>query len=611
MREFLKQYWNALLGLGLFLSVAGLSAGAVSGVWVPIPLVLVIVGLVILGVWLIYQGQFSRGFWTSRSTETGTNAIFATVSVLLILGIVNFLAVRTSARLDLTETKRFTLAPQTQEIVRNLEEPVKVWVFSNQPSGIDSGLLKNYQRLNPNYFEFEYVDPQTNPGLVREFNVGQIGDVYLEAGEQRQYVQTVGVEPLTEAKLTNRLAQLSGGDRLTVYFLQGHGEPPLVPGAEGSVLKAVRALEDQNASVESIELLQEGKIPDDADVVVIAGPEQPLFDREIQALQDYLDNGGGVLVLLDPNTNPGLDDFLEDWGVTLDDRIAIDPERWVQGFGPAAPLVVDYGTHPITEDFGRNYSLFPVVRSIEYDEVEGITVSPLLFTSNASWAEKNLEEGPDWTLNPDEDKPGPLVLAVALSQPVETPEPTPSPEAEATEENTEEANPEAEATENETEDENAEAEVSEENTETTTDEAIAEETEANVEEETDAEIAEETEENAEAEAEEPETEAEENTETETPEEEEAENEARLVVVGDSDFMTDSFFDGQLNSDFFLNSIQWLSQGTEETLSIRPREDVDRNIVMTPQQARLLGWTALVTFPIVGFAASAILWWTRR
>ncbi len=77
-------------------------------------------------------------------------------------------------------------------------------------------------------------------------------------------------------------------------------------------------------------------------------------------------------------------------------------------------------------------------------------------------------------------------------------------------------------------------------------------------------------------------------------------------------MTNAFFDGQLNSDFFLNSISWLSDAdSSDSLTIRPREVVDRNIIMTPRIARLLSWTALVTFPVIGFATSAVLWWTRR
>lgn len=638
MTDFFKRYWNLLLWLGLFLSVAGLTAGAVSGNWTPLPGLLLVFGVVVLGIWLIYLGQFQRGFWTRRSTEAGTNALVSTLAVLAILGVVNLIAARASVRLDLTETQRFTLAPQTQALLQGLEEPAKVWLFSPQPNEANTTLLENYRRVAGGNFDYEYVDPQANPGLVQQFDVGQVGDVFLEVGEQRQYVQTVGVEPLTEAQLTRSLANVLGGDRLTVYFLQGHGEPTLLPGGEDSISKAVRALEEATAVAEPLNLIEAGRVPEDADVVVLVSPESQLFAPEIEALQAFLNEGGGVLALVDPNTDPGLSGFLDEWGIGLGDRVAIDPERWVQGYGPVAPLVIDYGDHPITEDFGQNYSLFPVVRPVEYatdadenapdegvtgdgvtdegetgegetdeaataegdtpddtpenapetstDNPNGVQYSPLLFTSNASWAEANLDESPDWELNPEEDAPGPLVLAVAAEKPVDdappsgttpTPRPTASPTPESGENVTD---PQTEA--------NAPAGASE-----LPIEEAPENTSGNTPDESD------TEPEAELDAE-PEAEPEENART-----------ARLTVVGDSDFMTDAFFDGQLNGDFFLNSVQWLAQQDTDTLSIRPREAVNRNLVMTPRIARLLSWTALATFPVIGFAASAILWWTRR
>ncbi|NMG60348.1 ABC transporter, partial [Geitlerinema sp. P-1104] len=426
-----KKYWHFLLWLGLFLSIAGLTSGAVSGSWTPVPAVLIVAGVIILGIWLIYLEVFQRGFWRRRSTEAGTNALFATAAVVLILALLNVVVVRASVRLDLTETQRFTLAPQTQTLIRNLEEPVTVWVFTSQPNERTVDLLGNYRRLAPDRFNYELVNPQESPGLVQRFNVTSVGDVFLEVGEQRQYVATLDLEPLSEAQLTRSIAQLQGGDRLMVYMLQGHGEPAILEGGEDSISRAVRALEESAAVVTSLNLIERGTVPEDANLVAIVGPTSRLFEPEVEALENYLAAGGALLLLVDPNTDPGLDGLLEDWGIRLDERVAIDPERWVQGFGPAAPLVFDYGTHPITEEFGRNYTIFPVARPIEYDTVDGVEITPLLFTSDASWAEADLDEGPDWQFTPERDRPGPLVLGVAARR--EIPLNADSPEPEVTE----------------------------------------------------------------------------------------------------------------------------------------------------------------------------------
>ena len=88
-------------------------------------------------------------------------------------------------------------------------------------------------------------------------------------------------------------------------------------------------------------------------------------------------------------------------------------------------------------------------------------------------------------------------------------------------------------------------------------------------------------------------------------------ESRLVVFGNSAFATDGLIEQQLNGDVFLNSVSWLSKQDEQLLSIRPKEPKNRRINLTPQQAGILGLTALGFVPLVGFGTAVILWWKRR
>jgi ABC-type uncharacterized transport system involved in gliding motility auxiliary subunit len=128
---------------------------------------------------------------------------------------------------DFTETQLFTLAPQSRQLVRNLQEPVKVWVFDGNQDPQDRQLLENYVRQGAQ-FSFEYVDPQARPGLAEKFGIKQLGEVYLEVGQQRRLLQVVNEqERLSEVRLTNGLQQITIASRTAkVYFLQGHGEHP-------------------------------------------------------------------------------------------------------------------------------------------------------------------------------------------------------------------------------------------------------------------------------------------------------------------------------------------------------------------------------------------------
>ena len=94
-----RQFLKLLFWLGPILIIMGLSAGVVSRTWQPLPLGLIIAGVVIIGLWLLLRSysqpkdSSKYPYWSRRSTQAGTNAIAATLSVLVILGLINFLAV--------------------------------------------------------------------------------------------------------------------------------------------------------------------------------------------------------------------------------------------------------------------------------------------------------------------------------------------------------------------------------------------------------------------------------------------------------------------------------------------------------------------------------------
>ena len=515
-----QKYLKYLALPGLTLLTAGLIVGALAG-WTLLPAGLLLggVGLLLVGLVLGNAGQGT--FWGQRSTEAGANALVATLAVLAILGLVNFLAVRYSSRVDLTENQLFTLAPQSQQVVQALEVPTRVVVFDPLPNPQDRQLLESYRQAGPQ-FTFDYVNPYNDPRQAQAFGATQTGMVFLESGDNRRFLQTVGPnERLSERALTNAIDQVVSDRPLTVYFTQGHQEFAF-DGSETGFLQAANALEGKSALVQPLDLSQTGAVPDDASVVIVAGPAAEFFEAEVAALQNYLDGGGSLMLLIDPRTSPGLDSLLDPWGVSLDDRIVLDTSGTGQlvGLGPAAPLVTDYGDHPITRDFRNGRSFFPLVRPVNVEEVAGVTAVPLLQSNSQSRAEALTAEG---ELQFDENAPpsGPYTLGVALSRPVAGAAPG----------------------------------------DATTDEPAPE--------------------------------------------------SRLVVIGNATFATDGLFEQQLNGDVFLNSVSWLGQQTDATLSIRPREVTNRRIVMTVQQQIGLGVFALLVLPLIGFGLAFLMWLRRR
>ncbi|MGF1495081.1 MAG: ABC transporter, partial [Microcoleaceae cyanobacterium] len=354
--------------------------------------------------------------------------------------------------------------------------------------------------------------------------------------------------------------------------------------------------------------------PGDEDVIVVASPQRKLFEGEVEALENFLNQGKGILLMLDPKTNHGLEDLLDDWGVKLDDRLAIDATGRgnLVGLGPTEPIVQEYGDHPITQDFGNGISVYPYARSVETRPISGVTENPLIWTDGQSWAESDLT-GEELVFDPERDRQGPLSLGVALTREAQLLSNDSS--SEVTTETPETNQADTEGVTN-----NAEA-GSETSELVSTEEAeqLEADLEADVEPDVEPDIEPESPSSNVAEETEPESqEAETNSENaETDPEDSVENsaanseaEARLVVIGNSQFATNGWFDQQLNGDVFLNTVNWLSQPDQETFSIRPKPVTNRRIVLTPALGRALGWTALVIWPLLGFAMAGFLWWRR-
>jgi ABC-type uncharacterized transport system involved in gliding motility auxiliary subunit len=87
-------------------------------------------------------------------------------------------------------------------------------------------------------------------------------------------------------------------------------------------------------------------------------------------------------------------------------------------------------------------------------------------------------------------------------------------------------------------------------------------------------------------------------------------ESRLVVFGDSDFVTNAYLNIPGNRDLFLNAINWLAQ-QENLISIRPRDPQNRGITMTNDLAQRIFLVSILVIPGLILAAGVQAWWRRR
>lgn len=592
---------------GIIFIIIGAVAGYVAGEWIPVPMGILAGGTFILIVGFII---LSRGFWRRRSTQTGINALIATIALVTILISLNIIAINYGRAFDLTETNLYTLAPQSQQLVANLEQPLKVFVFESPPTPENKRLLENYQNYSDN-FEFEFVDPQQDIAKVESFGVESYGEVYIKYGDKTQFVQEVNeFEPLSEVELTNAI-KIIQRDRVSfAYFLQGHGEPPL-EAVQGGLSQATNSLEQQGYQVEPFNFAEEATLPSSPNsVLIIISPQQDLFPGEIEEIQNYVAEGGDLLLLLDRESSDSLEPLLEPWGIELDDRVIVDASGKGQalGFNPATALVTNYGDHPITNPLENGISVYPLSRPVDVREIPGIEATPLAITNEESWAESEITQE-QLEYNPERDRAGPLVLAFALERTEITDaeaEETPAEETETIppSESTEPSNDD-ETTENSldnTDESNQEGEIIPPSERTESSLENPEETEETANQEEDLEETEEITEDS------PDN-NDEDIETEIPE---PSLDSKVVIFGNSEFAKNGLFIQQLNGDIFLNSVDWLVNSDDEvSLGLRPTEETNRRINLTTQQANILRNVAMLVVPLFGVVLAIISWLRRR
>jgi len=85
---------------------------------------------------------------------------------------------------------------------------------------------------------------------------------------------------------------------------------------------------------------------------------------------------------------------------------------------------------------------------------------------------------------------------------------------------------------------------------------------------------------------------------------------RIVVFGDSDFASNTYYRAQGNGDLFMNAVSWLAE-QEDLISIRPRDPEDRRVNLTRSQSRLVFWVTVVLMPLAVLGVGAGIYWKRR
>lgn len=273
-------------------------------------------------------------------------ALLIAVLVLAVFVPINLIVSYYDKNFDMTPSKQYTFTDQTLQLLENTsDKQIDVFFLYDKEQLRDAPeflslynalvQLEEYDNIN-----VEYFIPDSNPALVEELNPsGAVsvddGDIFVRCGDvikkidsQRIFQYDYDYNPngtlvgnSIEELLAGAITIVTGGSLPTVYFLTGHGEKSI----DDSYSTFASILQSDNYDVLELDLNDVESVPDNAAILMLAGPQTDITDDEKYKILEYSENGGSLAFFIAPVDTDGrfenIEDVLEEFEVGIDYNI--------------------------------------------------------------------------------------------------------------------------------------------------------------------------------------------------------------------------------------------------------------------------------------------------
>ncbi|HEV1997493.1 MAG TPA: hypothetical protein VGR61_05105, partial [Candidatus Dormibacteraeota bacterium] len=250
---------RGILVIGAAFLVGGLSLMLLFGLNGP-GLPATIWGLLLIVVYGFFEPDTMRAFFGQGHLRAGTKALAQVLLVLAAIVLLNVFARDKlgDKQLDLTKNRVNSLAPQTGQIIREINNPISATIWSSQATTENQAsfqLLQRYHQLNGKLTVQSYT-ALDHPRLAQQERIQQPGSVIFQQAGHPDVVTT----DLTEQGFDSVLVQFVTGRTPKVYFLTGHGEPDTQAASQSgnSATVLVGALQKQGIAVGRLNLAAGG-----------------------------------------------------------------------------------------------------------------------------------------------------------------------------------------------------------------------------------------------------------------------------------------------------------------------------------------------------------------
>ncbi len=314
-----------------------------------------------------------------------TSLVVGTIGLIGCGLLVLLLTYRHNVRIDLSPQRNYTLSTHAKKILAGLPRNVRLTVFVRSEDPRTPQLKDLLWRLTQETprISYDFVDLNRSPAIARQYGIDRYGAVVVECDGRRRDVSNP-----SEALLMGALLAVTRDRERLVYFVTGHGERSPEDGDRKVGMSVAKsALEDDQFVVRTLPLVRTESVPIDTTVLVIAGPRKNSLPGEVTQVEEYLQRGGNLLLLIDPETPASFAGLAAGLGVLAQpDRVVVDPERQLAGGEGVTVMIADLLSSFLVSGTLEAPPVVSYARPLELIEPTSTSAIAFLKTSAASYA---------------------------------------------------------------------------------------------------------------------------------------------------------------------------------------------------------------------------------
>lgn len=290
-----------------------------------------------------------KRLFKTKGTKHGAYSVGVTAAVVAIVVVLNLIVGQLPEKyrsIDVSNTKIYEISDTSKTLLKNLDQKITMKVLANEEEADERirTFLSKYSGLSKN-ISVEWIDPVLHPSVLEENDASE--NTIIVSCEETGKTTTVAFSDMIVTDMysyyytgTASESEFDGEGQLTgavnyvvndagqqVYRTIGHGEAAL-----SSTINDL--MNKNNYQVEEWNLLMEGSVPEDCELLLINAPTKDLTEEERTAIETYLGQGGDVMLLLGEKNAAEMPNFvalMKTYGMEPADGYIADPERCYQG----------------------------------------------------------------------------------------------------------------------------------------------------------------------------------------------------------------------------------------------------------------------------------------